>query len=821
VRWKPGVRVRRLTAAMGVAGLVAAGALGVHAVLVEPRALAAAGRACDAAAVRAGAAIGSLLAFKDADGALQTVREVTRETPPVSIVILDKVGRVAAARAVPVPGLSHVARAEVFFESARVGSLALGFSLESVRAEASRARWRSAVAAAGLALLGAAALAATLLDAFRRSQKRVSAEQARLSGEKEQLAVRASEMEARLERERRDRRWAESALSGRDLFEIERTEILEMIARGEGLDTILSSLAALVEHRRPQSLCVVAPLRQGLLPVGSAEELVSPFGGRRDRVHVGSTTPPLALAVEEKRLVVTRDAADDPLWESSRETFAPHGIAACWTVPIEAGTGTVFGTLSLLLAEPVVPEVADISLLTNAARLAAIAIEQRQLAEQLAFQARFDRLTNLPNRVYLEEALHRAVSRAARRGERVMLLFLDLDRFKRVNDIFGHAGGDALLAEVGLRLASTIGEGDLVARMGGDEFCILHTSPPEGPSPEDLSRRLLDAFRAPFDLLGQEFVVGASIGVSVFPEDAHDAMALQMHADAAMYAAKEEAGSGYHIFDPSQTFRGGERLRLENDLRRAIAGGELTLVFQPQTDLAGTLTGAEALLRWHHPVLGDVRPARFVPIAEESGLIEALGAWALEEVCRQIAAWRRAGLAVVPISINVSSVQFSHADLVQTVESSLARHAVPASLLRLELTESLLIKDVPSTMVLLGRLKGLGIGLAVDDFGTGYSSLSYLQLLPVDEIKIDQAFLRELGTPSESASRSPKLVQSMISLGHSLGLVVVAEGVETNAQIDFLRRAGCDRVQGFAVGRPMPGDALTRLLAIPSRPLAL
>jgi diguanylate cyclase (GGDEF)-like protein len=820
VPWKPDSRVHRLAAASGLAGIVAAGVLAVYAVRVEPRALAVAGQSCDAAAARAGAAIGSLLAFKDADGALQAVREITRDTPPVSVIVLNEAGRVAAARAVPIPGLSHVARAEVFFESRRMGSLVLGFSLESVRVEASRARFRSATAAAVLGLLGIVAAGAAVLDAFRKSQKKVSGEHARLSEEKEQLAVHAAEMEARLERERRERRLAESALSGRDLFEIERTEILEMIARGEGLDTILSSLAALVEHRRPRSLCVVAPLRQGLLPVGSAEELVSPFGGRRDRVLVGSTTPPLALAVEEKRLVVTRDAPDDPLWESSRETFAPHGIAACWTVPIEAGTGTVFGTLSLLLPEPAAPGVPDISLLTNAARLAAIAIEQRQLGEQLAFQARYDRLTNLPNRVYLEEALHQAVSRAARTGERVMLLFVDLDRFKRVNDIFGHAGGDALLAQVGLRLASTIGEGDLVARMGGDEFCVLHTSPPDGPSPEDLSHRLLDAFRAPFDLLGQEFVVGASIGVSVFPEDAHDAMALQMHADAAMYAAKEEAGSGYHLFDASQTFRGGDRLRLENDLRRAIAGGELTLVFQPQTDLAGSLTGAEALLRWHHPVLGDVHPARFVPIAEESGLIQALGAWALEEVCRQIAQWRRLDLAVVPVSINVSSVQFSHSDLVQTVESSLAKHAVPASLLRLELTESLLIKDVASTMVLLGRLKGLGIGLAVDDFGTGYSSLSYLQLLPIDELKIDQAFIRELGTSSESASRSPKLVQSMISLGHSLGLVVVAEGVETNAQLDFLRRAGCDRVQGFAIGRPMPGDALMRLLAISGRPLA-
>jgi diguanylate cyclase (GGDEF)-like protein len=465
--------------------------------------------------------------------------------------------------------------------------------------------------------------------------------------------------------------------------------------------------------------------------------------------------------------------------------------------------------------------VADVALLENAARLAAIAIEQRQLAEQLAFQARYDRLTNLPNRLYLEEALRAAVARAERRGERATLLFVDLDRFKRVNDTFGHAGGDALLAQVARRLTAAADEGDVVARMGGDEFCVLRVGPPP-PSANrgDLSRRLLEVFRAPFDILGEEVVIGASVGVSAFPDDAADAMALQMHADAAMYAAKEEAGNGYHLFEPGQTFRGGDRLRLENDLRRAIAGGELNLEFQPQADLDGRLRGAEALVRWQHPLLGEVRPSRFVPIAEESGLILELGAWVFEEVCRCIADWKRAGLPAVPVSVNVSAVQFSRTDLVKTVEASMAAHGVPANLIRIELTESLLIKDAAATMTLLGRLKKLGVGLAVDDFGTGYSSLSYLQLLPIDELKIDQAFVREIGSSTETTARAPKLVQSMVALGHSLGLVVVAEGVETRAQVEFLGRVGCDRVQGFAIGRPMTGDALARLLAIPLRPLA-
>lgn len=806
--------------AIGLASVgIAAGFL-VRAAAAERRSIAVAEAECDAVAARAATAVGSLLAFRDADGAIDSIRDSTRDRRPLSTVVLDAAGRVSAARAVPIPGLAHVSRAGVFFESRRVGTVVLGFSLDDARERAARRRRRSDAAATGFALVGLYALVAAAFGQLQTKRKSVSAEHERVALEREELAERAAAMEARLDLERRDRRFAESALSSRDVFEIERSAILEMIARGDVLPSILSSLAGLVEHHRARSICLIAPLRQGVLPVGSATDGQTPFGGRTGPISIGSTAPPLALAAEVRRPVATRDAPGDPLWESSRDLFVPHGIAACWTVPIEAGTGTVFGTLSVLLPEPAAPGVADLAFLENAARLAAIAIEQRQLSDQLAFQAHYDHLTNLPNRRYLEEATRTAVSQAARRGERVTLLFVDLDRFKRVNDTFGHAGGDALLAQVALRLAASVEEGDVVARMGGDEFCVLHVGSSAGADHAELSRRLLEALRPPFELLGERVVVGASVGVSVFPDDAHDAMTLQIHADAAMYAAKGAAGSGFHLFEPGHTFRGGDRLRLENDLRRAIAGDELSLEFQPQTDLDGLLKGAEALVRWRHPVLGEVRPSRFVPIAEESGLILELGAWVFDEVCRRIGVWRRTGLAVAPVSVNVSPVQFSRADLVQTIEASMVAHGVPASLIRLELTESLLIKDVAATMTHLGRLKSLGVGLAVDDFGTGYSSLSYLQLLPIDELKIDQGFVRGIGPSSEPAGRAPKLVQSMVSLGHSLGLVVVAEGVETRVQLNFLSRAGCDRVQGFAVGPPVSPEAFARLLEVPDRPLA-
>jgi EAL domain-containing protein (putative c-di-GMP-specific phosphodiesterase class I) len=280
-----------------------------------------------------------------------------------------------------------------------------------------------------------------------------------------------------------------------------------------------------------------------------------------------------------------------------------------------------------------------------------------------------------------------------------------------------------------------------------------------------------------------------------------------------MYAAKGQAGNRFQVFGPGVTPGGGERLRLENDLRRALSRGELEVVYQPQVDREGELVGAEALLRWNHPELGLVRPNRFIPVAEESGLILSIGLWVFEEVCNRLAVWRRDGVAVVPVSINLSPVQFSQADLPETLERILGTHDVPASLLRLEVTESLLVKDVASTMALLGRLKALGLGLAVDDFGTGYSSLSYLQLLPIDELKIDQAFLRELSAPIDPAGRTAKLVQTMVTLGHDLGLVVVAEGAETKEQIEFLRHAGCDRLQGFGVCVPLPLSVFSELLA--------
>ena len=807
------VVLRRLATVFALACLLAAVGIVVRLTGTEERARAAAAREAETVANQAAEAIGSLLVFQDADGAIETVKDLVPGGRIVSVVILTRAGLPAATWQAPAAGEAHVVRAPVTFEGRRVGTLVLGLSLASAREAAGRERRGGLAAALLLGALGACAATLSVLAPLRKLVKQVALERERLAVERDALAESVAESDVLLQRERKDRRFVEDTLSGRDLLERDRRVILEKIARAEPLHVILREVAALVEHQRPRAICAISPLRQGVRALGATGS-VGPFGTPQEEIPLGSTTPPLARAVEEHRLVVTRDVPGDPLWNACREAFAPHGIKACWTVPIETGGGVALGTVSVLLSEVRRPERADTALLVSAASLASIAIEQRQLAEQLAFQARFDSLTSLPNRLSFEESLRKAVARASESGACVILAYVDLDRFKQVNDTFGHSGGDELLREVAFRLSSALADGDVLARVGGDEFCVLRVETPGAASQGgQLPERLLDALKAPFDVRGDEVFVGASIGVSVFPEDAHDIVALQRHADGAMYAAKAMAGNGYRVFGPDVTLGGSERLRLENDLRRALARGELELAYQPQVDCDGTLVGAEALLRWNHPELGEVRPSRFIPVAEESGLIQPIGLWVFEEVVKRLAAWRRAGITAVPVSVNLSPVHFSQADLAETLERLLSAHGVPGSSMRLEITESLLVKDVASTMTLLGRLKALGLGIAVDDFGTGYSSLSYLQLLPIDELKIDQAFLRGLAEPIDPAGRTAKLVQTMITLGHDLGLIVVAEGVETPVQIEFLKRAGCDRLQGFGVSAPVSAEILAELLS--------
>ncbi|WP_079434873.1 EAL domain-containing protein [Zoogloea sp. LCSB751] len=437
-------------------------------------------------------------------------------------------------------------------------------------------------------------------------------------------------------------------------------------------------------------------------------------------------------------------------------------------------------------------------------------ISQRKADEaRIRFLANHDFLTGLPSRAALQATMDRAVEAATRNGRRVGLCFLDLDRFKNINDTLGHHVGDQLLVEVAERLRSVLRDGESVLRHGGDEFVVVV---PEQGGPADLrasAERLLAALDEPFRLAGCEFSLSTSVGVAVYPDDGDDAEILLDRADMAMYKAKEEGRNGVQFFTESMATATSERLSLEHALRRALERGELALHYQPVVAADGRLIAAEALLRWTHPELGNVPPARFIPLAEESGLILPIGAWVLDTLCRQLAEWRAEGRRMVPVAANISPLQFRRADFVAIVAAALQRHGVPSGLLTLEVTESMVMADVEQAAHQLAELKALGLSIAIDDFGTGYSSLAYLRRFPLDKLKIDQSFVRAINAGPEDRA----IVAAIVGLGHNLGLGLVAEGVESAAVADTLLDLGCDSLQGWHFGKAEPAARFAERLA--------
>ena len=450
-------------------------------------------------------------------------------------------------------------------------------------------------------------------------------------------------------------------------------------------------------------------------------------------------------------------------------------------------------------------------------------ITERKASEaRIAFLAQHDPLTGLPNRTLLRDRLDQALANATRHGTRIALMFLDLDRFKTINDSLGHMTGDRLLQGVAQRLTSCVRETDTVSRQGGDEFLIVLT---DVDVPDDAARvaeKILGLLQAPFDVDGQQLGTSFSIGIALYPEDGDSVEVLMKNADTAMYHAKESGRNTYRFFDEAMNINALERLHLENGLRHALAQQEFQLYYQPQVDLAsGRIIGMEALLRWFSGVMGGIPPARFIPLAEECGLIVPIGEWVLHTACRQAAAWQDAGYPPIPVAVNLSALQFRRSDIVATVAAALTTGGIDGRWLELELTESLLMQSGPDILTTLGRLKALGVRLSIDDFGTGYSSLAYLKRFPVDRLKVDQSFVRDLTDDPDDAT----IVRAIIQLGHNLHLDVIAEGTETPEQMVFLLREGCAAAQGYLFSPPLPAEAVTGLLeagslpATPIRPL--
>jgi diguanylate cyclase (GGDEF)-like protein/PAS domain S-box-containing protein len=429
--------------------------------------------------------------------------------------------------------------------------------------------------------------------------------------------------------------------------------------------------------------------------------------------------------------------------------------------------------------------------------------------ERIRHLAEHDILTDLPNRALLGEHMSAALAATVGAQAEIALLFLDLDHFKDINDTLGHEIGDQLLLQVAQRLRANVHESDTVSRQGGDEFAILLRGYSSLSRVASIAQRLIDALVPPFQIQGHELQIGASIGISTYPQDGADIGTLLKNADAAMYQAKAGGGNAYQFFTAEMNTRILERVAMENNLRRALANHEFTLHYQPQVDGAnGRVVGVEALIRWHHPELGDIPPARFIPIAEESGLINGIGEWVLREACRQMCAWQARGFGPLQVAVNLSAVQFRQRDLVLQVSAILAETGLAPRWLELEITESAFIHDTARIVGILAELRSLGIKLAVDDFGTGYSSLGYLKHLPFDKIKIDQSFVRDLPDSDDDIA----ITEAIIGIASSLKKELIAEGVEQAAQKDFLLQRGCHLMQGFHFSRPVPPAAIEAML---------
>ncbi|TAN47811.1 MAG: EAL domain-containing protein [Methylococcaceae bacterium] len=523
----------------------------------------------------------------------------------------------------------------------------------------------------------------------------------------------------------------------------------------------------------------------------------------------------LGVVVQEDQSLRLDDLTQDP----RSAGFPPHhpAMTALLAVPI-SNLGNVYGRIYLcdklggaaftaedeLLAQSFAHSLSMV--LDNAREIE----ETQNVVRRLDFMAHFDSLTGLPNRELFADRLQQIIAEHTRYKRYVAILFLDIDNFKVVNDALGHPAGDELLIAATERIRHVIRESDTIARFGGDEFTVMLADLEEPSYAAAVAQKILNAMTPPF-LLGDEheMYVSISIGIAVYPTDGGAIEPLLKNADTAMYYAKSQGKNNYQFFAEDMNVEAQQRLEMERHLRNALQRQEMTLHYQPQLDLlSGETVGVEALLRWSSPVLGQVTPARFIPIAEETGLIIPIGAWVLRTACQQARVWRDMGLPHLRMAVNLSVRQFRHAELKETVLEALQENGLPADALELEITESMMMQGTECTMSILRELKAIGIRISVDDFGTGYSSLSYLKRFPIDTLKIDQSFVRDIASDPDDAA----IVSAIIAMAASLKLNTIAEGVETEQQADFLRRHECRYVQGYFFGMPQPAEQITCLL---------
>ncbi|PDV99338.1 sensor domain-containing protein [Candidatus Chloroploca asiatica] len=597
----------------------------------------------------------------------------------------------------------------------------------------------------------------------------------------------------------------------RDDLEIDSRQTLELIARQRSLEAVVARILLMTQNRHPDSIYIALLVPDAEVFRSLPSEMLLPD----ELALLDRWAKDYALSANDAEgdtlAIQAIDMAEaEALWPALRPLLSARHIVMVWRAPVRAGALGVVAQLICCRRVSLVPNADDLVFMELVGQLLAIAIEQHEHTRQLAYQSYHDPLTGLPNRLLFEDRLHQALEIARRSGNLMAVMMLDLDRFKQINDTLGHTVGDTLLIQLARRFEGCVRTTDTLARRGGDEFMLVLPDVSGAQQVTRVARRLHDALRTPFVINQQELFVSASIGASLYPHDGENADALQRSAEAAMYRAKSTLRNSFQFFDATVNTAALARLQLETHLRRAIERGELSLHYQAKVDRERHVIGAESLLRWQHPDLGQIPPARFIPLAEELGLIVPIGEWCLRELCRQIGVWDAAGLPAVRIAVNVSALQFSQQDFIATLTQILAETNVAAERIEIELTESMLMGNVEAVMRQLSSLRSLGLSLAIDDFGTGFSSLAYLQRLPISVLKIDRSFVSKIGFEKDSSDRG--IVNAIITLAHHLSMQVVAEGVETTTQYQFLHDMGCDFFQGYLFSKPIPPEQFAEVL---------
>lgn len=576
-------------------------------------------------------------------------------------------------------------------------------------------------------------------------------------------------------------------------------DVLEAVASGQSLHASLDLMCRRVESLAPELICTVLLVdSDGLVHPCAAPSMPPIFSQAIDNEPIGPKAGSCGTAAFRGEPVEVTDIANDPLWENYKALALPLGLAACWSTPIKERNGRVIATFAVYYREVRSANFFHRQMVNACVHLCSLAIEHRESEAQIHRLVFYDTLTSLPNRTLLADRGHQAVARAQQSGRHVALMLIDLDRFKTVNDSLGHGVGDLLLQAVAERMRMVVRNTDTLCRLGSDEFALLALNC-GADTASLLAEKLLDTLVNPVHIGDVEISVTAGIGISLFPEDGKDFETLLRNADMAAHQAKLAGRNAMRFYQPQMNEAATRRLSLEAALRQAIAAGELDVHYQPQIDLEkGKLYGLEALVRWQHAEWGMVSPATFIPLAEDCGLIGEIDHFVLDRACHQLATWRKAGWSIPSISVNLSAADFQRGDLTQRVQDVLDRHQLPPTSLTVEITESLMLNTSTSTLEKLQALRNLGIHLSVDDFGTGYSSLSYLKRFPINSLKLDQSFVRDLGVDADDRA----LANAIIGIGQAMQLRVVAEGVETAEQERILTDQGCKIVQGYFYSRP-------------------